>query len=68
MDEVWKKDDKRAFAFFQNAGENAFAKLMCAKMLEKEGQVEKSLGYYKSAFDLFSAAEEKRTRHCLNII
>ena len=54
-----EKDDKRAFAFFQNAGENAFAKLMCAKMLEKEGQVEKSLGYYKSAFDLFSAAEEK---------
>ena len=54
-----EKDDKMAFAFFQNAGENAFAKLMCAKMLEKEGQVEKSLGYYKSAFDLFSAAEEK---------
>lgn len=54
-----EKDDKRAFTFFQNAGGNAFAKLMCAKILEKEGQVEKSLGYYKSAFDLFSAAEEK---------
>lgn len=54
-----EKDDKMAFTFFQNAGENAFAKLMCAKMLEKEGQVERSLEYYRSAFDLLLAAEKK---------
>ena len=58
-----EKDNKMAFAFFQKAEENAFAELMCAKMLEKgegvEKNIEKSLECYSRAFDLFLEAEER---------